>query len=181
MGKRELISCILACMLFTLFVKVETLKAQGDSPLNPAPIGTTVVASVELGNMYGASELYDVKIVIQEIVSGKEVMERIKAMSGSNQKTKVGFVYILAHIRFEFYARGAPGDKNYDLKEDQFIAVSSDGKIYGSPFISQNNLTLRGILQSGDSLEGWLAFQVPQDDSKPLLFFERGSIWFQLY
>ena len=46
------------------------------------------------------------------------------------------------------------------------------------------------LVSSGDSLEGWITFQVAIDDNKPLMTFTAdptgvvhhgGNIWFQLY
>jgi hypothetical protein len=181
MRKRIIIGCILAYLVLTMAVCVETPTAQDYSPFNPAPVGVPVTATVECGDPYAASELYNLKITVQEIIRGKEALKRIKAASMSDQPTKADSEYILARIRFEFFARGAPGDKDYDLREDQFVAVSSDGREYDAPSIVQPKLILSSRLHSGDSLEGWLAFQVAQDDNKPLMLFNRGGIWFKLY
>lgn len=99
----------------------------------------------------------------------------------SNEPPKTGSVYILARIRFEFFARGKPGDCSYELNEEEFTAISSKGEEYKTPSIVPPDPKLLGRrLSSGDLVEGWATFLVDEDDNKVLLTFAR-TIWFQLY
>jgi hypothetical protein len=66
------------------------------------------------------------------------------------------------------------------LNEEEFTAISSEGKEYKTPSVVLLNPKLRGRLSSGDFVEGWATFLVGMDDNKPLLTFGR-SIWFRLY
>ena len=40
---------------------------------------------------------------------------------------------------------------------------------------------LAGELHSGNSQQGWVAFEVAEQDKKPLMIFDQGNVWFQLY
>ena len=181
---------ILTCLVLTLAsyaysqtpVASSPTSAIGSSPLNPAPIGVTVADIISCGSGYTSYETYDIKITLLEVVRGKEAWGRIKAASLSNEPPKAGSEYILAHIRVEFLARGKPGDCSYELNEEEFTAISSEGKEYKTPsIVPPDDLKLLGRrLSSGDLVEGWATFLVGKDDNKPLLTFG-GSIWFQLY
>jgi len=182
-------SFILTCLMLTLAsyaysqtpIASSPTSAIGSSPLNPAPIGVTVADIISCGSGYDSHQTYDIKITLLKIIRGEEAWRRIKAVSLSNEPPKAGSEYILALIRFEFLARGKPADCIYELNEEEFTAISSEGKEYKTPSIVPADLKLLGRrLSSGDLVEGWAAFLVGKDDNKPLLTFG-GSIWFQLY
>jgi len=190
MRGRVVIGLILACLLLTLIACVETARAQGQSPHSAIPVGVSMVTIIECGEGYTSLELYDAKITLLEIVRGEKVWKRIKEASVSNGPPGVGFEYILARIKFEFFKRGFPGDKSYELKGSQFIAFSIDGKEYKTPSVVVPKPELSGSLRSGDSLEGWVTFEVAIDNDRPLMVFTTdptgavqhgGNIWFQLY
>jgi hypothetical protein len=190
MKGRGVIGRILACLVLTLIACVQIARAEGQSPHSAIPIRVPVVTIIECGEGYTSLELYDAKITLLEIVRGEKAWKRIKEVSVSNGPPGAGFEYILARIKFEFFKRGFPGDKSYELRGSQFIAFSINGKEYKTPTIVQPKPELSGRLRSGDSLEGWVTFQVAIDDSKPLIVFTTdptgavqhgGNIWFQLY
>ena len=184
MKGRVIIGYSLACLVLTLVFCVETTTAQGRSPSSPVPVGIPVVTTVECGTGYSSLELYDARLTLLEIVRGEKAWNLIKEASVFNKPPKVGFEYIVARIRFEFFKRGFPGDKNYELREDQFTAVSISGREYEAPSVLPLKPRLSGTLSSGKSLEGWVTLLVPKEDNKPLMNFDRehdGGIWFQLY
>ena len=158
MKGRVIIGHILACLVLTLVAYVETTRAEGHSPHSAIPVGVPIVAMIECGEGYTSLELYDAKITLLEIVRGEKAWKRIKEESVSNKPPEVGFEYILARIKFEFFKRGSPGDKNYELRGSQFTAFSINGKEYKTPPIVQPKPELSGRLRSGDSLEGWVLF-----------------------
>lgn len=189
MRNKILPSFILMCLVLTMagyaYAQIPVAGSQtpatGNSPLNPAPVGVTVADIISCGSGYDSHQTYDIKITLWEIIRGDEAWRRIKAASPSNEPPKVGLEYILARIGFEFFARGKPEDCNYELNEEEFTTISSEGKEYKAPSVAPPNPTLCGRrLSSGDVVEGWTAFLVGKDDKKPLFTFGR-SIWFRLY
>lgn len=170
-------------------------RAPGSSHLSPAPAGFTVKTTIERGDSYFSPRLYDVEVTLLEIVRGKEAWERIKAQGVSDQLPKTGSEYILARVNLGYSRRGR-GDEDdpYKLTEGQFAAVSTDGVTeYEIPHVLQQpEPKLIGYtFKSGESHEGWILLQVPEDDKQPLLIFKRqhvegaygiwGYIWFQLF
>ena len=164
----------------------------GASISSPAPVGLTVSGIIECGTGYTSHELYDIKVTTLEVIRGDEAWENIQAASSSNEPPEPGFDYVLARIRFGFFARGAPGDLYHQLIGAQFVAFSKDGKQYQTVSIVPPEPELSGTLYSGDTVEGWVALQVPKEDDKPLMCFDAsiggaeavehgGNIWFQLY
>jgi hypothetical protein len=145
---------------------------------------------VECGEGYTSQELYDMKITLVEVLRGKRAWDLLNGASPSNNPPKAGFDYILVRVKLEFSARGSRRECSYELKPEQFIALSVDGREYESPSVAPPKPHLSGNLRSGGSLEGWRAFLVQQGDSKPLMTFDPASgggmsrgkiIWFQLY
>jgi hypothetical protein len=187
--RRKTIGCFLAALMLTISAWAQA-PTPGSSPFSPASVRVPVVSIIECGEGYTSHELYDAKITLLEVVRGEKAWERIKAASMSNERPNVGFEYILARIRFEYSARGLPGNCGHELKGNEFTALSVSGKKYETPSVVVPKPELSGRLHSGDSLEGWLLFLVAQDDSKPLMAFTAdptgavqhgGNIWFQLY
>jgi len=164
-----------------------TAPATGAGPESDSSVtgatrtGVTASAIVEVGDMYRSPEIYDAKITVLEVMRGEKAEDWIKNAGESNAPAPNGFEYVLARIRFEFSARGAPGDKTWSLSATQFHAFSGDGTRYGAASIALPEPELAGDLRSGDSLEGWIAFAVAEQDRQPLMIFDQGNVWFQLY
>ncbi|GEM_PF-800323 len=165
--------------------------ADGLSQAGAAPAGTVVAGLIECGEGYTSHELYDVKITLEEVLRGDKAWRSIQAASASSQPASAWTEYVLARIRFEYAARGAPGDCRFAVTgATQFEALSADGKSYQAAAVALPGPELSGDVGSGESLEGWVAFAVAQTDSKPLMTFNAnpaggvtlgGGMWFQLY
>jgi hypothetical protein len=153
----------------------------GVSSADAASIGTTVPSIVELGDMYVAPETYDLKMTVAEIIRGEKSADFLKKLGPPNLQTQTDREFVLARVRFEYKARGAPGDKPWELSGVQFSAFSEDSKPYGTPSIVAPQSGLKPSLRSGDSLECWLAFVVAKSDRKPVMTFHPGGAWFHLY
>ena len=153
----------------------------GFSLSDAASIGTTVPTMVELSDMYVSPETYDLKVTVAEIIRGEKSREFLKKLDTSNGQAQPDSDYILARVRFEYNARGTPGDKPWELSGVQLTAFSEDGKPYASPSIVASRSGLKPSLRSGDTLECWLAFVVSKGDRKPVMTFNPGRAWFHLY
>ncbi len=166
-------------------------RAQGMSPSDPAPVGTTVQSEIQCGNNPVSLEPYDVKITVLQVERGNQAWEMLRAADSAARPAAPDSEYVLARIRFELQAKVAPGNKSFELGTPmQLVAMSADGREYAAVRVAVPPPPLRGPLRAGESLEGWAAFQVARADKKPLLAFDpasggatlRGKIlWFQLY
>jgi len=169
--------------------------ALGSSQRNPVPIGKTIKTKIERGDRYSAPVIYDLEITLLEILRGQEAWERGKAQEVLNELAKSGFEYILAHLKVGFFRRGRGlGGDVYEIREGQILAVSADGKTqYEIPAVPQQPQPQLVDLsfKPGESHSGWILLQVPKNEAKPLLLFNReyvenvfgiwGPIWFCLY
>jgi hypothetical protein len=153
----------------------------GSSLSDAASIGTTVPTIVELSDMYVSPETYDLKVTVAEIIRGEKSSEYLKKLGASNEQAPADSEYLLARVRFEYKARGAPGDKPWELSGVQFSAFSENSKPYGSPSIWAHQPGLKPLLRPGDALESWLVFVVAKTDRKPVMAFNLGGAWFHLY
>ncbi|HVN96798.1 MAG TPA: hypothetical protein VMT62_10235 [Syntrophorhabdaceae bacterium] len=182
--RKKMLSCLfLICLVpilaGRLYAQSPSLPA-GDSPVNPAPIGVTLADIISCGSGYDSHQTYDVKITVLETARGEGALKRIKSVPPARETPEVGFEYVLARLRLEFYARTKPGDCVYELSEEDFTAISSDGKEYNAPSAAPPDPTFFGKkISSGESAEGWAVFLVGKDDRQPLLTF-RSTLWFRL-
>ncbi len=189
-------------------------QANGASPGSAAPIGTTVKTTVERGHAYMVPRLYNVEITLLEVQRGKDAQAAAQKLVSSAQSLKQGYEYLLARLKIGYFERGRVSSKGstgasekqfvsfgggsvdvtYTLAEGQFLAVSADGETeYPVPSVLQQpSPALVGWeFHPGESREGWILFQSPKDEKKPLLIFKRehvegiygiwGYVWFQLY
>ena len=156
-------------------------SGSGASSAEAASIGTTVPSIVELSDMYVSPEIYDLRMTVAEVIRGEKSMEVLNKLGSSMVQPNADSEFVLARIRMEYKARGAPGDKPWELSGGQFSAFSDDKKPYASPTIVALPSGLKPSLRSGDTLECWLAFTVAKGDRKPIMTFSPGGIWFHLY
>jgi hypothetical protein len=165
----------------------------GASPAAHAePIGSPLSTIIIFGNQYeGGDELYDAKITVLEVVRGTRAWDAIRDASASNAPPKPGWEYLVARVRFEYTARTKPGQQTYAVNPSQFIATSASGMDYPpANLMAEPKPELNATLHSGDSVEGWVAVEIPQSDRRPLMTFQEdtGSVFhegggsvFQLY
>ena len=164
--------------------------AQDNSPTNPAAIGSRVRSMIELGSVY--TNIYDIAVTVLETVRGDEALDRIKAASPDNPLPPEGFEYILARVKFELKGRYVSDNLTLAIGDEplQWVALSSDLMEYPGVSVTVPKPPLEGRVKSGDSLEGWVAFAVKRNDSKPVMVFDpdtggatgRGrTLFFKLY
>lgn len=182
----------MALAVLAVLLAPAPLAAQATSAAHAQPVGVPLTTIIGFGNQYdGGDELYDARITVLEILRGPKAWDVLRRAGASNAPAKLGSEYLLARVRFEFSARTSPHHYDYTLRPNQFTAMSAAGTEYESPVLAAPpNPPLSGTLHSGDSVEGWVAFQVPQSDRKPLMVFredvgsvfhEGGGSFFQLY
>ena len=185
----------LVATLALLLPPVSTSPAHGAqshaAAIGAHPIGVPVSTIIEFGEQYLGSEQYDAKITVLEVVRGEKAWALVKQASASNPAPKQGFEYVLARARFEFSARTSLAHYSYNLDPNQFTATERDGReLAAAPLDAPPAPVLRGTLKSGDSLEGWLLFLVPQKVLQPLMVFREdvgdvshvgSGTWFELF
>lgn len=161
--------------------RVQERRGAGISSEDAVFVGTPVSTIVELSDMYVSPETYDLKLTVAEIVRGQAALDLLKKLGSPSAQTGPDSECILARVRFEYKARGAPGDKPWDLKGSQFSAFSGDRKPYEAPSIPALPTGRMPVLRSGDALECWLSFIVAKSDRNPVMLFNPGTTWFRLY
>jgi hypothetical protein len=188
--KRKQLICLLAATIMAAAsLNSWAAQAPGSSPQSPASAGIALTGIVECGQGYTSHELYDMKITLVEAIRGEEAWKRLKEASPSNKAAQQGFEYVLARVKFEYYARGTPGLCVHQLDPKQFIACSSDGSEYEFVDAVPPKPEMRKAMRSGETIEGWIAFAVSQKDKAPLMTYSAdqggaiqhgGAKWFLL-
>jgi hypothetical protein len=161
----------------------------GNSLASAVPVGQMAKGIIECGKGYTSHELYDVKITVLEVLRGDKATARLAAGVAASA---ANLEYLIARIKFQYFARGTPGDCCHELSWDQFIAYSKDGVEYEPTAAAPPARALAATVCAGGSAEGWAIFQVVKNDKKPLAMFDAGvggieaiehggNLWFQLY
>ena len=172
-----------ALLILTLLLAINSVAhAQKNRPASSyaQAVGLPLSVIVVFGDQYnGGDELYDVKITVAEIVRGEKAWQMVKAAGAGNLPPASGLEYLLARVRFEFSARAQPHHYDYTLDPAQFSAMSAAMAPYAlANLAAPVKPELRGVLHSGDSVEGWVAFLIPRGDHTPLMVFREdvGSV-----
>ncbi len=168
---RSFIALILLAAAYT----PASAQIKGSGPSDPAPAGMVMSGIIECGEGYTSHELYDMKITLLEVIRGEQAWKRLQEASSTNTPPKSGTEYLLARIRYEYFARGVPGTCIHPLSPDEFTAYSRNGEDYRSVSVVTPKPELRKGLKSGDSLEGWVAFAVSKEDKEPLMLYSADS------
>jgi hypothetical protein len=146
-------------------------QTSGSSPSSAAQKGDTITGILECGEGYTSHELYDMKITLLEVTRGEDAWKRIKEADNTNKPAPSGSEYLLARVKFEYFARGVPGLCAHPLAPDQFTAYSANGEDYRAASVAPPKPQMRKKIKSGESIEGWLAFEVAKEDAAPLMSF----------
>ncbi len=175
MRNRSFPRSIAAYLVILIAVFAAALAAQDNSPTNPAGKGVPVKSIVEIGST--AASNYDVVITLVDIVRGKEALSRLQAASSSNKAPKAGFEYILARIQFELKGRAVSDNRPFDIATSpfQWVACSSDIRQYDGTSAISPQPELKGLVRPGETMEGWVVFEVEQTESKPIMIFDPAS------
>jgi hypothetical protein len=168
-----------SALLMALAIGAVTGPAQSHD--TAIAVGKTVVTQINCGESAGGGEPYNATITLLEFIRGPEALKRLQAASDSNPAPKAGYEYVLARIGFQMKPRGAPGDKTFDLGRPlQFSVFSEDfATEYEAPSVTLPEPELKRRVAANEPAEGWIAFEVKQEDKKPLMLFDpsSGSAW----
>jgi hypothetical protein len=173
-----------ALLILTLAMAVDSAAAHAQKG-RPATsyaqgVGVPLNVIVIFGDQYnGGDELYDVKITVVEVLRGERAWQMVKAAGAGNLPPASGLEYLFVRVRFEFSARAQPHHYDYTLDPAQFSAMSAATAPYApADLAAPVKPELRGLIHSGDSAEGWVAFLIPRGDHTPLMVFREdvGSV-----
>lgn len=163
---------ICSALLFCLYAT----SVMGQSPEEAIPVGTAATVQINCSNRPGGVEAYDATITLLAIVSGSDALDILKKADDSNRKPDEADEYVLARVSFKMKARGAPGDKTYDLDRPlQFTAFSDDFEEYETPAVVLPKPQLMRTVSADEYAEGWIALRVRKQDTQPLLMFDPSS------
>jgi hypothetical protein len=167
---------LLACSVITVIALASaSAQTQGSSPSQAAPAGVTLTGIVECGEGYTSHELYDMKLTLLEVIRGDKAWTRIKEADSSNKPAESGTEYLLARIRFDYFARGTPGLCVHQVVPEQFTAYSANGEDYKPAPVVLPKPEMRKGLKSGEFLEGWVSFMIAQNDKTPLMSYSAST------
>ena len=188
--RNKLIVIILVLFVSAFAMSLRPVLAQYNSSTNPASIGAAVRSMIELGSVY--SNIYDITITVLETIRGKEATNRLKTAGPKNSRPPKRFEYILVRVKFEMKGRAVTDTLTFDLGNAplQWVSLASDLTEYPQISVTVPKPALIGTVKPGDSMEGWVAFAVDRNDSKPVMVFDpdtggatgRGrTLFFKLY
>jgi hypothetical protein len=167
----------------------------GTSHLHPIPLGLAAKTKIERGDAYSAPEIFDLEITLHEVLRGPAAVKRLESQEIRDTVAEKGFELLLAHLTIGYFRRGRGfGHVPYALVAGQFAAVSGDG-VHRFPLPVPLHQPAPALLGErffpGESHQGWILFQVPEEEIQPLMIFNReyeegvygiwGAVWFELH
>ena len=161
-------------MICLLFISANIVS--GQSHELAIPIGKSITTQINCSKRAGGIEVYDATIMLMSVVRGQKAWELIKKANAANSPPDPVEEYILARIGFKMIARGAPGDKTFDLDRPmQFTAFSEDFEEYEAPSITLPDPVLKSTVSAKQYAEGYIGLKVSKQDKRPLLMFDPSS------
>jgi hypothetical protein len=167
--------------------------ATGNSPGSALPLGTAAKIPIIPG--YGpAPRIGDIQVSLLEVSREKEAVARIQSSGIQVKPPKSDFENALLHVKAEYVIKGKDArEQSYKMSEGQFLVCSANGgaEYPVSPFSRRPEEELIGhTFTAGETREGWLICQLPENDKTVLLVFRRenvdnhwglwADIWFKL-
>ena len=125
--------------------------------------------------------MVDAEITLLNVKRGESAWTMIKEANMFNDEPTQGKEYLLAKFRFKVLSTS--DDKSYSISDYYFDTVSSEGVVYDSSWVVGPEPSLSKEVYAGGSSEGWIVFEINQNDANPLISFnkdEDGEIWFSL-
>lgn len=181
---------IYVSLLVFLLSHVSTVLAHGTVYDDPAAPGEAVRTVVQLGPMNTSN--YDATITLLETLRGKAALDRLTAVDANVKAPEPGYEYLLARVRFQLEGRAVSDQEVFVLGASpfQWLANSANFRQYDSTQATPPVPALSGPLRAGQAKEGWLVFEVEQQEDKPVLTFDPSSggatgrgnlVFFKLY
>ena len=154
-------------------------SASAYSMSSPAPVGISQSIPLSGAGVKGSAE-----ISLEKVLRGEDAMNTLRDANRIPASPKDGFEYVLA--RFKVSITELPDVKSINVNSSMFDVFSSQNIRYSAsaPVIAPSP-QLSGQLNLGASVEGWVVFQVSQDDPAPKCVFcaesgGSGGAWFSL-
>jgi len=150
----------------------------GSSPDNAAEIGTRVTCPFLFNDEPG----YEAVVKVVSVISGEEAYKELKLRDAHVPAPRYDHDYLLVKLQIEFIK--APKPISF---VEGFHVFSTDGDLYGPPLTDSLEPSLGDIMFYRDwRAEGWLTFEVPENEITPLLSFAGGErftsgYWFKLF
>lgn len=149
-----------------------------NSRTNPAELGTTLPFTVK-----SFSDDYGGNVSVTQVIRGERAWQMMHEANPFNSEPKAGYEYLLAKATVSI-SRNAEVDATVDLSRVSFTLVSTTGTAYDMSMGVAPEPDISASIYQGSSHEGWIVFQVKQNDESPVIAFERnydgtGGAWFK--
>jgi hypothetical protein len=171
-------------------------KDLGQGASKAAPVGVTLESNIDVVPYFmyltneETGELYLVKLSYLEMKRGKQALDYLdklgvfKGFPYYRILPPEGFEYVVSRFKFEYYPNGLPGNVTYQFKQGEFKAYSQDNVEYDNPnpyVIPWKEDVYDFYIYPKDSFEMEVMTLVAKGDKKPVLYYEKGKMWFRLY
>jgi hypothetical protein len=119
-----------------------------------------------------AAPNWDLQVL--ELIRGEQAWEMIQSANQFNDPPSSGMEYILIRVRgistYEDEEEHSLSDWDFDLTGDRFIQ-------YGSAPVTPPEPELDGNVFTGGEVEGWLVFEVGEEEGNLILIFDELANW----
>lgn len=162
-----------------------------------SPAGKNVKVNAGISTPGGESALFNLEMWFSEIERGNAAIDLLRKNNAEIPPAPDDFDYIVGKVNAHFAYVPLPTRwfENYGLilTIQLFEAYPVDGSAYPPASIDPPNPPFDFTLHDGDTLDGWVVFQVPKIDIKPIMRFrylyteamvpdvQQVIFWFKLY
>ena len=136
----------------------QTAPTAGVSRANPVPPGQEAVAG-------------PLRIMVTDVRAGVGAVDQVLAASPNNAPPAAGDTYVLSYVT----VRNA-GESSVFVSNDDFGLTGSSGVIRRFLTAVPPSPALFGEIEPGATMEGWLVFAAPPDETNLLLVFDSLSL-----
>ena len=145
------------------------------TPATPESTSMPAVLGESRGNPYpfgGVMEAGDWRFEALEVIRGDEAWRRIQAANKFNEPPGAGSQYVLVLVRARY-----EGENDEDIDHRDFRITGLLGRADRATSVLGLGPWLNYTLHAGDDVEGWVAFEVSEDESRLMLVYDRRRVF----
>jgi hypothetical protein len=134
--------------------------------ISPTEWGKTAADPLILGQIATTQHW---QMQVKEISLGQAAYDKLLETNRFNDPPEPGMQYGLAYIWLRYMG---PGEAAAYVSTYRFETLDSSGTVYERPSLVIPRPELLGDLYAGGEIEGWLAIQIPETETAPVLRLE---------
>ncbi len=143
---------------------MQTATSRSGSHANVASLQTPPAAG-EIAGVGQPREVGPWRMTVAEVRSGADALAQVQEANAANDPAPDGLVYVTVRMTVQ-----SMSDQPHAINLSDFAAAGTDGILRRPPILDMPEPALQGVVQPGESLEGWIPVLVDDPASATLWF-----------